>query len=158
MPLHVALTHRTTYRYDRAVSLGPTWIVVDLGDGDKVRALKPDATSVTVLEAGWSAARSVDGTLVLTRTAAADRAHAIGTDADPVMLEIFNNLFMAIAEEMGVTLPTVRKAIKALIDHRILKARRAGVGAAWRYYVTAFALLHLDDEFAAALCGITDDE
>ena len=63
-----------------------------------------------------------------------------------------------IAEEMGVTLPTVRKAIKALIDHRILKARRAGVGAAWRYYVTAFALLHLDDEFAAALCGITDDE
>ena len=63
-----------------------------------------------------------------------------------------------IAEEMGVTLPTVRKAIKALIDHRIIKARRAGVGAAWRYYVTAFALLHLDDEFAAALCGITDDE
>ena len=46
-----------------------------------------------------------------------------------------------IAEEMGVTLPTVRKAIKALIDHRILKARRAGVGAAWRYYVTACCTL-----------------
>ena len=53
-----------------------------------------------------------------------------------------------IAEEMGVTLPTVRKAIKALIDHRILKARRAGVGAAWPVITpTAFALLHLDHEF-----------
>ena len=29
---------------------------------------------------------------------------AIGTDADPVMLEVFNNLFMSIAEQMGVTL------------------------------------------------------
>ena len=32
------------------------------------------------------------------------RAHAIGTHADPVMLEVFNNLFMSIAEQMGVTL------------------------------------------------------
>jgi hypothetical protein len=32
------------------------------------------------------------------------RAHAVGTDVDPVRLEIFNNLFMAIAEEMGVAL------------------------------------------------------
>src|SRR5690606_22126875 len=32
------------------------------------------------------------------------RAHAIGTTADPVLLEVFNNLFMAIAEQMGVTL------------------------------------------------------
>ncbi len=32
------------------------------------------------------------------------RTHAIGTDADPVMLEVFNNLFMSIAEQMGVSL------------------------------------------------------
>ena len=32
----------------------------------------------------------------------AARAHAIGTKADPVLLEVFNNLFMAIAEQMGV--------------------------------------------------------
>ena len=30
--------------------------------------------------------------------------HAVGTEADPVMLEVFNNLFMAIAEQMGLTL------------------------------------------------------
>ena len=33
-----------------------------------------------------------------------ERAHAIGTHADPVMLEVFNNLFMSIAEQMGVSL------------------------------------------------------
>ena len=32
------------------------------------------------------------------------RTHAIGTQADPVMLEVFNNLFMSIAEQMGVSL------------------------------------------------------
>jgi len=41
---------------------------------------------------------------VLERTTAIARAHAIGTSADPVLLEVFNNLFMAIAEQMGVTL------------------------------------------------------
>ena len=30
--------------------------------------------------------------------------HAIGTEADPVMLEVFNNLFMNIAEQMGLRL------------------------------------------------------
>ena len=41
---------------------------------------------------------------MLERVEAARRAHAIGTTADPVLLEVFNNLFMAIAEQMGVTL------------------------------------------------------
>src|SRR5260221_5295280 len=35
---------------------------------------------------------------------AAQRAHGMGPTADPVLLEVFNNLFMAIAEQMGVTL------------------------------------------------------
>ena len=42
--------------------------------------------------------------LVLTRVKEAVREAAIGTDVDPVMLEVFNNLFMSIAEQMGVTL------------------------------------------------------
>src|SRR6185436_5914776 len=42
--------------------------------------------------------------LILERVAAARRTHAIGTTADPVLLEVFNNLFMAVAEQMGVTL------------------------------------------------------
>ena len=42
--------------------------------------------------------------MVLERIEAAQRIHAIGTTADPVLLEVFNNLFMAVAEQMGVTL------------------------------------------------------
>ena len=40
-----------------------------------------------------------------------ERAHAIGTEADPVRLEIFNNLFMAIAEEMGVALQSTATSV-----------------------------------------------
>ena len=39
---------------------------------------------------------------MLTRVKVLARTRAIGTEADPVMLEIFNNLFMSIAEQMGV--------------------------------------------------------
>ena len=74
-------------------------------------ALITDPSSVAVVEAGWQAERAADGTLVLTRSSPAERAHAIGTDADPVMLEIFNNLFMAIAEEMGVALQSTATSV-----------------------------------------------
>jgi 5-oxoprolinase (ATP-hydrolysing) len=74
-------------------------------------AVISEATSTTVVEPGWSARRAGDGTLVLTRTVPAERAHAIGTHADPVMLEIFNNLFMAIAEEMGVALQATATSV-----------------------------------------------
>src|SRR5690625_7921107 len=44
------------------------------------------------------------GELLLTRAVARAQRFAIGTEVDPVMLEIFNNLFMAVAEQMGATL------------------------------------------------------
>lgn len=74
-------------------------------------ALITDPSSVTVVEPGWQADRLVDGTLVLIRSVPAKRAQAIGTSADPVMLEIFNNLFMAIAEEMGVALQSTATSV-----------------------------------------------
>ncbi len=74
-------------------------------------ALIFDSTSTTVVEPGWTAARAADGTLVLTRTTPAKRAHAVGTEVDPVRLEIFNNLFMAIAEEMGVALQSTATSV-----------------------------------------------
>ena len=74
-------------------------------------AILADVTSTTVVEPGWTATRAADGTLVLTRSAPAKRARAAGTDADPVMLEIFNNLFMAIAEEMGVALQSTATSV-----------------------------------------------
>jgi 5-oxoprolinase (ATP-hydrolysing) len=57
-----------------------------------------------VVEDGWRAEVTAKNHLVLERTIALERTHAIGTQADPVMLEIFNNLFMSIAEQMGVAL------------------------------------------------------
>src|SRR5690606_12863208 len=57
-----------------------------------------------VVEPGWHAAITAHGHVLLQRKEAQARSRAIGTDADPVMLEVFNNLFMSIAEQMGVTL------------------------------------------------------
>ena len=57
-----------------------------------------------VVEPGWQAELTRKNHLVLTRAKKLKRVHAIGTHADPVMLEVFNNLFMSIAEQMGVSL------------------------------------------------------
>jgi 5-oxoprolinase (ATP-hydrolysing) len=63
-----------------------------------------ERTGTNVVEEGWSAVISPLGHLVLTRTAARARREQLGTEADPIMLEVFNNLFMSIAEQMGATL------------------------------------------------------
>jgi 5-oxoprolinase (ATP-hydrolysing) len=49
--------------------------------------------------------------LILTRSAPREVRRAAGTGADPVMLEVFNNLFMAIAEEMGVALQNTASSV-----------------------------------------------
>ena len=67
-------------------------------------ALIIEAHNTTVIEPGWQVEISSLDHMVLTRALRAKREFAIGTDADPVMLEVFNNLFMSIAEQMGVTL------------------------------------------------------
>ena len=74
-------------------------------------ALIFDPSSTTVVEPGWRAERAHDGTLVITRVVPLQREKAIGTDVDPVRLEIFNNLFMAIAEEMGVALQATATSV-----------------------------------------------
>jgi len=57
-----------------------------------------------VVEDGWRAEITARNHLMLERSVALRRQRAIGTAADPVMLEVFNNLFMSIAEQMGVAL------------------------------------------------------
>jgi 5-oxoprolinase (ATP-hydrolysing) len=64
--------------------------------------IEPNQT--IVIEPGWSAKLTALDHLVLERREARPAARAVGTSADPVLLEIFNNLFMSIAEQMGVTL------------------------------------------------------
>ena len=67
--------------------------------------------STTVIDEGWTSARQGDGTVILTRSTPLKRQRAAGTAADPVRLEIFNNLFMAIAEEMGVALQATASSV-----------------------------------------------
>jgi 5-oxoprolinase (ATP-hydrolysing) len=74
-------------------------------------ALVIDPGSTTVVEDGWQAQLAHEGSLILTRTAPLARERAAGTAVDPVRLEIFNNLFMAIAEEMGVVLQSTATSV-----------------------------------------------
>ncbi|MGE0733908.1 MAG: hydantoinase B/oxoprolinase family protein [Alphaproteobacteria bacterium] len=67
-------------------------------------AVISEANATTVVEPGWEAELTAQNHMVMTRVVAADRGTAIGTDVDPVMLEVFNNLFMSIAEQMGSVL------------------------------------------------------
>ncbi|TPK97531.1 5-oxoprolinase [Mesorhizobium sp. B2-4-12] len=67
-------------------------------------ALIIEPNQTIVVEPGWQAEITNLNHVVIRRTERKARAAALGTEADPVMLEVFNNLFMSIAEQMGVTL------------------------------------------------------
>ncbi|AID30998.1 5-oxoprolinase (ATP-hydrolyzing) [Mesorhizobium sp. USDA 4775] len=67
-------------------------------------ALIIEPNQTIVVEPGWQAEITNLNHVVIRRTEKKARAAALGTSADPVMLEVFNNLFMSIAEQMGVTL------------------------------------------------------
>jgi 5-oxoprolinase (ATP-hydrolysing) len=64
-----------------------------------------------VVEPGWQAELTRKNHLVLTRAKKLKSTHAIGTHADPIMLEVFNNLFMSIAEQMGVSLQSTAYSV-----------------------------------------------
>lgn len=67
-------------------------------------AIIVETNSTVVLEDGWQAELNQYHHLILQRFKARKLLEAAGTDADPVLLEVFNNLFMSIAEQMGATL------------------------------------------------------
>ena len=67
-------------------------------------ALIVERHQTIVVEPGWQAAITARNDIAMTRALPATRRSAVGTEADPIMLEVFNNLFMSIAEQMGVTL------------------------------------------------------
>ncbi|AZO76073.1 MULTISPECIES: hydantoinase B/oxoprolinase family protein [unclassified Mesorhizobium] len=78
----------------------------DLKPGHKVAgpALVIEPNQTIVVEPGWQAEITALNHVLLRRIEKKRRQAALGTEADPVMLEVFNNLFMSIAEQMGVTL------------------------------------------------------
>ncbi|MDA0657139.1 MAG: hydantoinase B/oxoprolinase family protein, partial [Proteobacteria bacterium] len=67
-------------------------------------AIIAEPVATTIVEPGWCLEMLADRSVCLRRVEARQSVSAIGTDCDPVMLEVFNNLFMSIAEQMGVTL------------------------------------------------------
>jgi 5-oxoprolinase (ATP-hydrolysing) len=67
-------------------------------------ALVIEPHQTIVAEPGWQAEVTARNHIVMTRALPLPKRAALGTEADPIMLEVFNNLFMSIAEQMGVTL------------------------------------------------------
>lgn len=74
-------------------------------------AIIVEPTSTIVIEPGWQGELKIDGNMVLKRTQPLQRAFAAGTRSDPVLLEIFNKLFMSIAEQMGFVLQNTAHSV-----------------------------------------------
>jgi len=102
----------------------------ELAAGDKMLgpAIITEATGTIVVEPGWQAEMAPLGHILLRRVVALTRASAVGTAVDPVMLEVFNNLFMSIAEQMGSTLENTSHSvnIKERLDFSCALFDRAG--------------------------------
>ena len=85
----------------------------DLAAGTRVDgpALLIEPHQTIVIEPGWGAEITKDRAVVLARYSERAAARAHGASLDPVLLEVFANLFMAIAEEMGATLQNTASSV-----------------------------------------------
>jgi len=96
LPVRMAGAEHPTPVFDRAA--------LPIGAAIPGPAIIREDTGTTVVEPGWRATVDPHLNLILDRIVALPRRQAVGAAADPVMLEVFNNLFMAVAEEMGFAL------------------------------------------------------
>ena len=103
-----AVPQRETVRMYSAGQWHDAALVVreDLRPGDTIPgpAIIAEKNATTVIEPGWQATLTEFNHLSLERIAQRTIQYAAGTTADPVLLEVFNNLFMNIAEQMGLQL------------------------------------------------------
>jgi 5-oxoprolinase (ATP-hydrolysing) len=88
----------------------------DLRSGDCITgpAMIVEATGTNIIEPGWEGEITENNDLILNRRSApmnAVKTHSSAVKSDPVLLEIFNNLFRAIAEQMGVTLQNTSSSV-----------------------------------------------
>ncbi|MFD6657582.1 hydantoinase B/oxoprolinase family protein [Streptomyces parvus] len=74
-------------------------------------AIVAEDDATTVVDPGWQAEAAPTGHLVLTRSTPRPERTAVGTRVDPVLLEVFNSLFMSIAEQMGVRLENTAHSV-----------------------------------------------
>ena len=116
--------------FDAAAVATPIYSRDDLQFGHAIAgpAIIIEASATTVVEPGWRATVDTSQNLILERVAALPKRAAIGTDADPVMLEVFGNLYMSIAEQMGVALQSTSRSvnIKERLDYSCAVFDRQG--------------------------------
>ena len=101
------LVHEVVRMYSAGEWLQAALVLRDtLRPGDVVAgpAIVAEKNATTVIESGWQATLTEFDHLSLLRIAPRAALFAAGTQVDPVLLEVFNNLFMNIAEQMGLQL------------------------------------------------------
>jgi 5-oxoprolinase (ATP-hydrolysing) len=99
----------------------PIYLRENLQPGDKINspALIIEKTGTNIIEPGWQAELNAKNHLILTKSKTTEKSIQVTTNfqtkiltsADPVMLEIFNNLFRGIAEQMGITLQNTSSSV-----------------------------------------------
>ncbi|MGR9225225.1 hydantoinase B/oxoprolinase family protein [Rhizobium leguminosarum] len=104
---------RTRFFSEGRWHAAPVYRREQLSSGNVVEgpALLIEPNQTIVIEDGWTGTLTAKDHIVLERKIARSRSLALGTAADPVMLEIFNNLFMSIAEQMGFTLQNTASSV-----------------------------------------------
>jgi len=97
----------------------PVFVREDLAPGATVEgpAIVCEPTSTTVVEAGWRAETLAGGELLLHRLSPTARPSAAPERVSPLLLEVFNSLFMSVAEQMGATLANT--AVSVNIKERL---------------------------------------
>ncbi len=99
---------RDTVRFYSGGAWHPAALVLreDLRPGDQVHgpAIIAEKNATTVIEPEWTASLTELDHILLERRVPRVQTFAVGTTVDPVLLEVFNNLFMNIAEQMGLQL------------------------------------------------------
>jgi 5-oxoprolinase (ATP-hydrolysing) len=110
---------RPTAPVSRPVFFGDQWHDTPFIDRESLQptdtiagpAVIRERNTTIVIDPGWRAEVTALNHLILRRVQPLERASAIGTRVDPVLLEVFNNLFMSIAEQMGVTLANTATSV-----------------------------------------------
>lgn len=74
-------------------------------------AIISESTGTTVLEPGWQGKVINNGELLITRNVDRPDVVNLGTNADPIQIEVFNSLFMSIAEQMGAILQNTAHSV-----------------------------------------------
>ncbi|MET7425909.1 hydantoinase B/oxoprolinase family protein [Dactylosporangium sp. NPDC005555] len=102
-----------------ALYTGGVWREVALHERERLRpgdtisgpAIVAETNATTVVDDGWQAAVTEFGHLLMERVQPDAETSAAATRVDPVRLEIFNNLFMSIAEQMGARLESTAQSV-----------------------------------------------